>query len=46
MRVLIGCSGWNYGDWRETFYPKGLSASRWIEHYAAEFETVEVINTF
>ncbi|MEA2495063.1 MAG: hypothetical protein QOJ29_2974, partial [Thermoleophilaceae bacterium] len=21
QRVLIGCSGWNYADWRGPFYP-------------------------
>jgi uncharacterized protein YecE (DUF72 family) len=45
-RVHIGCSGWNYSDWRERFYPKGLPASRWLEHYAKAFDTVEVNNTF
>jgi uncharacterized protein YecE (DUF72 family) len=44
--VRIGCSGWNYRDWRETFYPAGLPASRWLEHYAARFDTVEVNTTF
>jgi uncharacterized protein YecE (DUF72 family) len=44
--VHIGCSGWNYKDWRERFYPKGLSASRWLEHYATVFDTVEVNATF
>jgi uncharacterized protein YecE (DUF72 family) len=49
MRVLmirIGCSGWNYRSWREAFYPKGLPASRWLEHYASAFDTVEVNTTF
>ncbi len=45
-RVRIGCSGWNYADWRERFYPKGLPASRWLEYYARHFDTVEVNNTF
>jgi uncharacterized protein YecE (DUF72 family) len=45
-RVWIGCSGWNYRDWRERFYPKGLPAKRWLEHYARHFDTVEVNNTF
>ena len=45
-RVWIACSGWNYADWREAFYPKGLSARRWLEHYAQHFDTVEVNNTF
>jgi uncharacterized protein YecE (DUF72 family) len=44
--VHIGCSGWNYKDWRERFYPKGLPARRWLEHYADHFDTVEVNNTF
>ncbi len=44
--VRIGCSGWNYKDWRETVYPKGLPARRWLEHYATLFDTVEVNTTF
>jgi uncharacterized protein YecE (DUF72 family) len=42
----IGCSGWNYRHWREAFYPRGLPAARWLEHYAATFDTVEVNATF
>jgi uncharacterized protein YecE (DUF72 family) len=44
--VRIGCSGWNYAHWRERVYPKGLPPSRWLEHYARLFDTVEVNNTF
>ena len=44
--VRIGCSGWNYADWRERFYPRGLPPSRWLEHYARHFQTVEVNSTF
>jgi uncharacterized protein YecE (DUF72 family) len=44
--VHIGCSGWNYRDWRDRLYPKGLPASRWLEHYATVFDTVEVNATF
>jgi uncharacterized protein YecE (DUF72 family) len=44
--VRIGCSGWNYQHWRERVYPKGCSVSRWLEHYATLFDTVEVNNTF
>ena len=29
-----------------SFYPKGLPASRWLEHYAELFDTVEVNTTF
>ncbi len=24
--IRIGCSGWNYRDWRGAFYPDGLPA--------------------
>jgi uncharacterized protein YecE (DUF72 family) len=44
--VRVGCSGWNYGDWRGRFYPQGLPPSRWLEHYAKAFSTVEVNSTF
>jgi uncharacterized protein YecE (DUF72 family) len=42
----VGCSGWNYADWRGRVYPKGVPASRWLEHYATLFDTVEVNSTF
>jgi uncharacterized protein YecE (DUF72 family) len=44
--VHVGCSGWQYADWRGAFYPDGLPQRRWLEHYASVFETVEVNNTF
>jgi uncharacterized protein YecE (DUF72 family) len=45
-RAYIGCSGWNYKHWREILYPRELPASRWLEHYAQHFDTVEVNATF
>jgi len=45
--VHIGCSGWQYRDWRNgAFYPPKLPQRRWLEHYAGEFDTVEVNSTF
>lgn len=45
--VRVGCSGWNYADWRGVLYPaRGLPASRWLERYAETFDTVEVNSTF
>lgn len=44
--IRIGCSGWNYASWRHSFYPQGLPASRWLEHYARVFDAVEVNSTF
>jgi uncharacterized protein YecE (DUF72 family) len=45
-RVRVGCSGWNYASWRNDFYPPRTPASRWLEHYATKFDTVEVNSTF
>ena len=42
----IGCSGWNYADWRGSFYPSESPQRRWLELYAQRFDTVEVNNTF
>ena len=42
----VGCSGWQYKHWRGDFYPSDLPTTRWFEHYAAHFDTVEINNTF
>ena len=42
----IGCSGWEYTHWRGDFYPVTLPKTRWFEHYAHTFDTVEINNTF
>lgn len=45
-RVRIGTSGWVYPHWRGRFYPAELPSSRWLEFYAARFDTVELNNSF
>jgi uncharacterized protein YecE (DUF72 family) len=42
----IGCSGFYYKHWRETFYPKGLPQRKWFEFYCESFNTVELNVTF
>jgi uncharacterized protein YecE (DUF72 family) len=44
--VRIGTSGWEYRHWEGRFYPRDLPRDQWLEHYAAEFETVELNNSF
>lgn len=44
--IRIGCSGWNYRDWRGDLYPADAPARTWLEHYAEHFDTVEVNTTF
>ena len=44
--IRIGTSGWYYDHWKKLFYPAGLPKSKWFEHYAQHFDTVEINNTF
>ena len=44
--VRIGCSGWAYKHWRGIFYPEGLPQRLWFDRYAADFDTVEINNSF
>ena len=45
-RAWIGTSGWQYAHWAGRFYPRGLPTSRWLDHYATVFDTVELNNPF
>ena len=44
--IRVGTSGWHYDDWRGPFYPEKLPKTKWFEHYARHFDTVEINNTF
>lgn len=44
--VRVGTSGWEYRHWAGSFYPRGLPRHRWFDHYAAQFDTVELNNPF
>jgi uncharacterized protein YecE (DUF72 family) len=46
QEIRIGCSGWQYRHWRGRFYPRDLPTDQWLEHYAANFDTVELNNSF
>jgi uncharacterized protein YecE (DUF72 family) len=46
MRIHIGTSGYNYPEWRGTFYPEGFSTSKMFAYYAERFRTVEINATF
>jgi uncharacterized protein YecE (DUF72 family) len=45
-RARVGCSGWQYKHWRGNFYPEDLPQTRWFDHYASVFDTVEINNSF
>jgi uncharacterized protein YecE (DUF72 family) len=44
--IRVGCSGWNYADWRGVLYPPGCPQRRWLARYAEVFDTVELNTTF
>jgi uncharacterized protein YecE (DUF72 family) len=46
MALLVGTSGWQYADWRDSLYPRGLAQAHWLERYAECFGTVENNNAF
>jgi uncharacterized protein YecE (DUF72 family) len=46
MRYLVGTSGYNYPEWRGSFYPEKLPAAKMLGFYAQHFNTVEVNYTF
>ncbi|MFO8029709.1 MAG: DUF72 domain-containing protein [Cyclonatronaceae bacterium] len=46
MKHHVGCSGFNYDDWEEAFYPKDIRKKDWLEYYATRFDTVEINSTF
>ncbi len=45
VSVYVGCSGWRYWKWRESFY-QGVPQSAWFDHYAGVFDTVEINASF
>lgn len=44
--IRVGTSGWNYPEWRERFYPKGLPRRRWLEHVSGRVNSVEINGSF
>lgn len=46
MAVFVGTSGWTYKHWGRTFYADRPRGTDLLEHYAGEFDTVEINATF
>ena len=44
--IWIGTSGYNYPEWKGSFYPEKLPAAKMLPYYAARFPTVEINYTF
>jgi len=42
----VGTSGYNYPEWKGSFYPADLAAAKMLRYYAERFSTVEINYTF
>src|SRR5882762_9450094 len=45
-KVYVGCAKWGRPDWIGKIYPKGTKAKDFLEHYAHQFQTIELNATF
>ena len=43
--ILVGCSGWRYWKWRDSFYA-GVPQNNWFDHYLKHFDTAEINASF
>ena len=46
MAVWVGTSGYNYPEWKGSFYPETMPAAKMLPYYAERFPTVEINYTF
>lgn len=46
MRFWVGTSGYNYPEWKGSFYPEKLPAAKMLPYYAERLATVEINYTF
>lgn len=46
MAIWVGTSGYNYPEWKGSFYPEKIPASKMLPYYAEQFSTVEINYTF
>jgi len=46
MQLWVGTSGYNYPEWRGSFYPEKMPAAKMLPYYAERFSTVEINYTF
>ncbi len=46
MHLHVGTSGYNFPEWKGSFYPPKLPAAQWLEYYAQQLGTVEINYTF
>ena len=46
MAIWVGTSGYQYPEWRGSFYPEKFPTAKMLPYYAERFSTVEINYTF
>lgn len=46
MAYWVGTSGYNYPEWKGSFYPERMPSAKMLPYYAERFPTVEINYTF
>jgi len=46
MAIWVGTSGYNYPEWKGSFYPEKLPAAKMLPYYAERLSTVEINYTY
>jgi len=46
MRLHVGTSGYNFPEWKGTFYPEKIKPANMLAYYAGRLSTVEINYTF
>ena len=46
MSIWVGTSGYNYPEWKGSFYPEKLPASQMLSYYSERLSTVEINYTY
>ncbi|MBV9548496.1 MAG: DUF72 domain-containing protein [Alphaproteobacteria bacterium] len=46
MSIYVGVGGWVFDEWRDNFYPKGLSQKRELEYASRRLTAIEINGTY
>ncbi|HEY2836246.1 MAG TPA: DUF72 domain-containing protein [Rhizomicrobium sp.] len=46
MAIYVGVGGWVFEEWRDNFYPKGLSQKRELEYASSKLTAIEINGTY
>ena len=45
-KICVGVGGWVFPEWRDNFYPKGLSQKRELEYASRQLTAIEINGTY